>query len=61
MLYNLMYIFLFLAPQQDVTISYNKLHADPKQGKSLDIGKILNIFTYNHSASKVICKHMSDL
>lgn len=23
--------------KQDVTISYNKLHADPKQGKSLDI------------------------
>ena len=23
--------------QGDVTISYNKLHADPKQGKSLDI------------------------
>ena len=25
--------------QGEVTINYNKLHADPKQGKSLDIGK----------------------
>ena len=25
--------------QQEVTINYNKLHADPKQGKTLDIGE----------------------
>ena len=25
--------------QAEVTINYNKLHADPKQGKSLDIGQ----------------------
>ena len=24
-------------PQGDVTITYNKLHADPRQGKTLDI------------------------
>lgn len=24
--------------KEEVTIQYNKLHADPKQGKSLDIG-----------------------
>jgi len=29
---------LFL--QGEVTIHYNKLQADPKQGKSLDIGKM---------------------
>ena len=30
--------------KEDVTINYNKLHADPKQGKSLDIGQLFNIF-----------------
>ena len=34
-----MYFILFL--QEEVAINYNKLHADPKQGKSLDISKSL--------------------
>ena len=31
----------FLSSQQEVTINYNKLHADPKQGKTLDIGELI--------------------
>ena len=35
-LWNFTYTFLFLA-QGEVVINYNKLHADPKRGKNLDL------------------------
>ena len=37
----------------DVTINYNKLHADPKQGKSLDI--VLKKVKVCFSTDSVLC------
>ena len=40
--------------KEDVTINYNKLHADPKQGKSLDIGQLLHNFPIKSCPANVI-------
>lgn len=42
MSFGLHHLFLFVCFQGEVTIHYNKLQADPKQGKSLDIGTFIH-------------------
>ena len=49
--------------QGEVTINYNKLHADPKQGKTLDISK-LHWFAYLtalHCQSKKKSQHIGTI
>ena len=36
-----------LSLQEEVTIQYVKLHADPKEGKTLDIGTSFSSVTFN--------------
>ena len=36
---SILFMFLNIFLKGEVTINYNKLHADPKQGKTLDISK----------------------
>lgn len=47
------YVFVnVIVYQGDATIHYNKLQADPKQGKSLDIGIFSTSHTHTHFQSR---------
>ena len=47
-------ILLFFSLQEEVSIQYVKLHADPKEGKSLDISKIsFFLFVYVHFSTQM--------
>ena len=51
-LFTFIYLFFFFFFQGEATIHYNKLQADPKQGKSLDIGifSMKYMLTINHQS-----------
>ena len=61
--YNYVFIYSYIF-QGEVTINYNKLHADPKQGKSLDIGELFfsvyfNIFVFENKLKGSILGYVS--
>lgn len=47
-------VFMFFCIQEQVSINYNKLHADPKQGKTLDLGRFVLVIIIDVMMMKVI-------